>query len=132
MRILRIIGGFVAGYFAVVLLTTLGFNVWLGKQPSLEDGAAMVMAGTLVAAVSGAAGGWIAARISRSIWTGIAVAVPLIVESAWLLFFRDRLLPATWYNVAGALVLIGSTIAGALLTSGTRSRRPQPSSAPSS
>jgi hypothetical protein len=114
-NVLRVIAGFLLGYFTVVLLTTLGFDVWLGHQPTPEEGFLLVAAGIFVAVASGATGGWIAAFIARNVATGVAVAVPLIVESTWLLFLRPRPHPAGWYHILGAGILIGSTIAGALL-----------------
>jgi hypothetical protein len=123
---LRIVAGFLIGYFAVVALTTFGFNVWLGHQPTPEDGALLVAAGTLVAVGSGVAGGAIAALIAGRTAVGIAVAIPLVVESTWLLFLRPRPHPATWDHILGAAILIGSTVGGALIVSRVRRRRAAP------
>jgi hypothetical protein len=123
IAVVRSIAGFVAGYFAVVALTTLGFNVWLGRQPTPDDGVLLVAAGTLVAVVSGFAGGSLAAAIGGRRAIGFAVAAPLIVESTWLLFLRARPERPTWYHAMGALILIASTVGGAF------TRRPRTSAA---
>jgi hypothetical protein len=133
MKIIRGVLGFLAGYAVVVLVTTYGFGILDGHKPYHRAGFLIASAAVAVAVTAGLAGGAIAAAIAQQMWSGILVAVPLIVESTWLIFIRSNTADFSRpFELIGATTLIGCTVAGAVLTSRIRLRRRQPSSALSS
>jgi hypothetical protein len=133
MKIVRGVVGFLAGYAVVVLVTTYGFGLLHDHKPYHRAGLLIASAAVAVAVTAGLGGGATAAAIAQRAWVGVLVALPLVVESTWLIFFRPR--PADFsrsFELIGATTLIGCTVAGALLTSRMRLHRRQPSSALSS
>jgi hypothetical protein len=122
MAFARAVGGFLVGYVSVVLLTTFGFNVLLaGHHPIANGGILVILAGTMVAIVSGATGGAVATRIGGSRWAGMLVALPLVIESTWLLFFRHRAASSSWFDRMGALTLVTATLLGGYFAAKTSS-----------
>ena len=132
MRIVRGVLGFLAGYAFVVLVTTYGFGLLRGHKPYHRAGLAIMTAAVAVAVTAGLGGGALGAWIARTPAIGLLVALPLVVESTWLIFIRPHDADfSRAFELVGASTLIGCTVAGALLISRIRLRRPQPSSAPS-
>ena len=133
MKIVRGLVGFLAGYAVVVLVTTLGFGLLDDHKPYHRAGFLIASAAVAVAVTAGLVGGATAAAIAQRAWVGVLVALPLIVESTWLIFLRPNTADFSRpFELVGALTLIGCTVAGALLTSRIRLRRRQPSSVLSS
>ena len=133
MKIARGVIGYLAGYAVVVVITTVGFGMLHGFKPYYKAGPAILLAAISVAVSAGFFGGASGALIAGNRWVGAAIAIPLIVESTWLIFLRAH--PAEYsyaFEITGASTLIASTIIGALLTSRIRSRLRQPSSVLSS
>jgi hypothetical protein len=123
MRIVRAIAGFLLGYAWVVLITTVGFGLLHPYKPYHRAGWVVALAATAVAVVAGLSGGALGSWIGRHRLVGALIAVPLIAESTWLLFFRPVEQGAFAFELVGAVVLIGSTIAGALISSPKEPRR---------
>ena len=136
--ILRFIAAGVFGYAVVTTLTSLGFNVWLDGADLYRGGPILQIQGTLVALVSGLAGGAIAGsvgRIGRSepddrprpVLHALAVLPLLIVDTAYVLFVFEGTAP-WWFDLGGSLVLITATVAGGWLAGAagvvTRSQAP--------
>jgi hypothetical protein len=116
----------VAGYAAIVLLTTLGFNVWLGGANLYDGGPRLQAQGALVAVVSGLAGGALAAAIGRRrpLVHAAAVLIFLLADSAYVLFVLPLRAP-WWFEAAGSLTLMASTLLGGWLQARlTAARRP--------
>jgi hypothetical protein len=112
MQIARGIAGFLVGYALVVVITTVGFG-WLDPyKPYHRAGLLVMAAATAVTIVAGLSGGGAAALIARRRLAGVLVAVPLIAESIWLLFFREHPDGAFAFEAVGAITLVASTILG--------------------
>jgi hypothetical protein len=116
MRIARAVAGFLLGYALVVLITTVGFGLLHPYKPYHRAGLLVAIAATAVAVVAGLGGGAAGRWVGGHRLAGALIAVPLIVESTWLLFFRQVEHGAFAFEAVGAVVLIGSTVAGALMT----------------
>lgn len=116
MRVVRAVLGIVTGYVLVVLLTTVGFRPFPGGVAPVDGGLAVTVLSTLIAVMAGLIGGYTAAALARirPMASAGIVAVPLILESVWLLTTRTpphELL----YAAAGAVTLIVSTLAGGVV-----------------
>jgi hypothetical protein len=123
MRILRFVLGFIVGYAFVVVATTVGFGLLHDHKPYHRAGIAIMIAAVSVAVTAGAGGGLIGSVIARSRFMGLGIAVPLIVESTWLIFIRphgENFSRA--FELVGATTLIGCTIVGGLLSTWWRER----------
>lgn len=121
----RFVAAGVFGYAIVAVLTSLGFNVWLDGADLYRGGPALQIQGTLVALVSGLAGGAIAGSIGRLGRTdadgrprpalhALAVLPLLVVDTAYVLFVFEGTAP-WWFDLAGSLVLMAATVAGGWL-----------------
>lgn len=113
---LRLLAAGVAGYAVIVLLTSLGFNGWLGGADLYRGGRLLQLQGTLVAVVSGLTGGLVAALIGgrRPVLHALAVLPLLVGDTLYVLFVFPRTAPA-WFDLAGSLVLMATTVAAGLL-----------------
>lgn len=110
--------GFLAGYAVVVLITTVGFGALDDHRPYHKAGPAILAAAVGVAVSAGFLGGALGTILSGRRWVGAAIALPLIVESTWLIFIRAH--PADfsmWFEIVGASTLIACTIAGGVTPS---------------
>lgn len=113
MRLFRWLLGFLLGYAFVVLVTEFGFRLLPEGRGSLAEGPLQTTYATLVAVVAGAGGGALGAWIGRSRGAGALIALPLILETCWLFFFKTPSVPRTIFEMAGAAALITCTVAGA-------------------
>lgn len=136
--ILRFVAAGVFGYAVVAALTSLGFDVWLDGADLYRGGPILQLQGTLVALVSGLAGGAIAGSIGRigrsepdarprSVFHALAVLPLLVVDTAYVLFVFEGTAP-WWFDLGGSLVLMAATVAGGWLVGAagvvTRSEAP--------
>jgi hypothetical protein len=115
MRIARAVAGFLIGYGLVVLITTVGFGLLHPYKPYYRAGLLVALAATAVAVVAGLGGGAAGRWVGGHRLAGALIAIPLIAESTWLLFFRHVEAGAFAFEAVGAVVLIGSTVVGALI-----------------
>lgn len=112
MRIARGVAGFLIGYVAVVLLTTLGFGL---LPPSEErDTIPEYLAAGAVGVAAGLAGGALGAWIGGARLAGALIAIPLFAETIWLTFFRTG--RTEWLDGLGGLTLIAAVLVGAHLS----------------
>jgi hypothetical protein len=113
MKIVRSVAAVVLGYILVVLVTEFGFRLFPGGRAPRHAGFALTTLATLIAMTAGFTGGYVAATLTRfrPFYAALLVALPLTIESLWLLTTRSRPgdLP---FEIAGAVTLIGSTVAG--------------------
>ncbi|HUO84672.1 MAG TPA: hypothetical protein VM534_06110 [Thermoanaerobaculia bacterium] len=112
-RIFRTGAGIIIGHVVVVVLTVIGFALFPDQRVPRDGGLLVALAATLIAVVAGVAGGYTAAFLARirPLLSAAIVAVPLVVESVWLLTTRtpaDEIL----FDSVGAVVLILSTLGG--------------------
>jgi hypothetical protein len=129
--IIRGLAAFLAGYAAIVVLTTLGFNVWLERRHIYGGGPLLMAEGMFVAMASGLIGGniagWIGAK--RGIVNVGPVLLPLAAETIWLLFLRERSHASDpfWFSACSAAALMAATLAGGWLRdrAGWSSHAPQ-------
>ena len=112
----RLVAAGVLGYALIVALTTAGFNGWLEGADLYRGGPALQARGMLVALVAGLAGGALAAVIGRRrpLLHALAVLPLLIADTIYVLFFFAGPAP-WWFDLAGSLVLIASTVAGGVV-----------------
>ena len=110
--------GFV-GYLVVALLTTLGFEVWLGGADLYGGGPLLQVKGGLVAVVAGLVGGGLAALLGRRrpILHALAPLPFLAVDTVYVLFFFGGTAPL-WFDLAASLGLMAATVAGGALLAG--------------
>jgi hypothetical protein len=119
MQILRAVLGFIVGYAFVVVATTVGFGLLHDHKPYHRAGLAIMIAAVSVAVTAGGGGGFVGSLIARSRFMGLGIALPLIVESTWLIFIRPHQADFSQaFELVGATTLIGCTILGGLLSSG--------------
>lgn len=117
LSILRLAAAGVLGYGLIVLLTTLGFDTWLGDPAFSHEDWGVQAKGALVAVVAGLSGGALAALIGghRPLRHTLAVLPLLVVDSIYVLFFFEPQRDPFLFDLAAALVLIAATLAGGLL-----------------
>jgi hypothetical protein len=104
------------GFVLVVLSTEFGFRMVPGGRAPKGGPLLPQVAALAVAVAAGLVGGYVAARLAAigPVLAAALVAVPLVLESAWLLAARtppDQF----WRDLAGACTLVASTVAGGLL-----------------
>lgn len=109
---LRSLAAMIAGYAVIVIITSFAFDLILGHSLVRKDDPREVAIGTVIAIAAGLLGGWVATLVGvlRPLANASLAAIPIAVESTYLLTFRtkpDELL----HSAAGGLVLFGSTIA---------------------
>lgn len=104
------------GYALIVLLTTLGFVVWLDNASLYQGNWALKAKGMLVALVAGLAGGMLAGLIGwqRPILHALTVLPLLVIGTIYVLFFFLRTDPI-WFDLGGSLGLIAATLVGGWL-----------------
>jgi hypothetical protein len=119
---LRLAAAGTAGYALIVLLTSLGFGA-LGNPGFYHAGWVLQAKGFSVSLLSGVAGGGVAALLggARPFRHALAVVPWLVIDSTYVLFFSQRKDPF-WFDLLGALGLIGATLAGGLLVKGLVAR----------
>lgn len=112
----RLVAAGLLGYGLIAVLTSAGFNGWLGGVELYRGGPLLQAQGTLVALVAGLAGGALAGLIGRPrpLLHALAVLPLLIADTTYVLFFFAGTAP-WWFDLAGSLVLMGSTMAGGAL-----------------
>jgi hypothetical protein len=112
---LRTVLGIFVGYVTVVFLTEFGFRAFPGGRAPKNAGLGLAALATMIAVTAGFSGGFVAASLAklRPVVSAAIVAVPLLIETIWLLTTQT---PAHefWFDLFGALTLIGSTVAGGL------------------
>jgi len=116
-QIVRGAAAMVAGYGAIVGLTSLGFNDVLGGR-SLYGGPPLIpAAGMLVAVIAGLLGGYIAGFIGpgRGLLNTSLVLAPLIGDTIFVLFFFKRSTAPFWFDAMAAATLMISTVGGGFL-----------------
>lgn len=114
--LLRSIAALVLGYALIVALTSAGFKtieVVTGRKEIWGSSPVVLLASTLVAAVAGLAGGYLAATIGvlRPVQSAALVLIPLALDSIYVLFFFKGTAPF-WFDLMGALTLMACTLAG--------------------
>lgn len=102
-----------AGYAVIVLLTSVGFNVWLEGKDLFALGAVGMAQGVLVATVAGLAGGYLAGWIGRKhpLKHAALVLIPLAIDTAYVLFWFDGTAPL-WFDAMGSATLMAFTLIG--------------------
>jgi hypothetical protein len=112
------------GYALIAVLTGAGFNGWLAGADLYRGGALLQAKGTLVALVAGLAGGALAAAIGprRPLLHAAAVLPLLVADTLYVLFFFAGPAP-WWFDLAGSLVLMASTLVGGTLVDALARRR---------
>jgi hypothetical protein len=120
--ILRGLGAMIIGYAAIVLLTTLGFNLVLGGRPLYGASALVLGMGAMVAVVSGLAGGCIAGWIGpdRGLTNAALVLIPLIIDTTFVLFFFKGSNAPFWFDAMASGTLMLCTLLGGRLIEGAR------------
>ena len=115
IRALRSIGAVTAGYAVIALCTTLGFEVLLGGIGYYKSSAGVLLAGGVVAILSGLAGGLTAAWLGgrARVWHAAGTLVWLSIDTAVVLSRGGQ--DPVWFDLGGSLTLMASAVAGGLL-----------------
>jgi hypothetical protein len=116
--IVRGLAAMMIGYAVVVLLTSVGFNGLLGGRPLYGGSPFDLVAGMMVAIVSGLVGGCIAGFIGpgRGILNAALVLVPLTGDTIYVLFFFKNSTAPFWFDAMASATLITCTAVGGILT----------------
>ena len=117
VRVMRNFGAMVIGYAVIVLLTSTGFNGLLGGR-SLYGGSPFdLVAGMMVAILSGVAGGCIAGFIGaeRGTINAAFVIVPLIGDTIYVLFLFKKSTAPFWFDAMASVTLMLCTVLGGIL-----------------
>ncbi|HUP45637.1 MAG TPA: hypothetical protein VM779_09010 [Thermoanaerobaculia bacterium] len=114
--VLRSIAAAIAGYAVIVVVTSVAFPLILGHPLVQKDDPREVLLGTLIAVAAGLAGGWVAtlAGVLRPVVNAALVTIPIAIETTlvlWLRTPRDEIV----HSAAGAVILMGSTVAAGVL-----------------
>jgi hypothetical protein len=106
----------VLGYAVIVLLTTLGLEVWLEGAPLWGAEPAILVQGVAVSVVAGLAGGWLAAWVGgrRPLLHAASVLLFLALDGGYVLFVLPLRAP-WWFELGGLLTLMAATLAGGSL-----------------
>jgi len=124
---LRLVLAAVLGYAVIVALTTLGFVGWLSNADLYRGTWQLKAQGTLVAVVSGLAGGALAGLIGRRrpLLHALTVLPFLVADTIYVLFVFPRTAPA-WFELGGSLTLMAATVAGGWAVATLRRRLESP------
>ena len=124
LRVGRSIGAVLAGYGVIVLGTVLTFEVALGGIGYEKSGPLVLLAATLGAALTGGAGGYVAAALAgrRPVEHAVAVLLPLTVDTAFVIFSGISSDPV-WFDLAGSATLMVTAVLGGLLRARQLSQR---------
>jgi hypothetical protein len=123
--IVRAIAAIGVGYGAIVLLTSLGFNVILEGRP-LYGGSPLILAtGMLVSTISGLVGGYIAGLIGpvRGVLNASLVLLPLIGDTIFVLFFFKKSTAPFWFDALASATLMACTLLGGFMSEHIAFRR---------
>jgi hypothetical protein len=124
--ILRGLFAMIAGYAAIVLVTSYGFDLVHGEKGSLWGSSPWVLfGGMVVAIIAGATGGMMAGWIGpgRGLNNAALVLLPLIVDTTYVLFFFNGTAP-WWFDTIGSGTLMLFTLLGGV-ASGRVRRSPE-------
>ena len=105
------------GYAVVVLLTSVGFNGLLGGRALYGGSLFDLVAGMMVAIISGLVGGCIAGFIGpgRGILNAALVLVPLTGDTIYVLFFFKKSTAPFWFDALASATLMACTVLGGIL-----------------
>lgn len=122
--IVRGLAAMIIGYGVIALLTSWGFYQIRGHQSLYGGSPSQLLAGTILAVVSGLIGGAVAGFIGplRGASNATLVLVLLTVDTVYVLFFSKSTVPI-WFDAIGSGTLMLFTIVGGLLVERTWRRR---------
>ena len=111
IRVARSILAPILGYAAIAIGTTIAFR--LAHGINLQSPPSHLVFGTMGILTAGLVGGAIAAWVGGTwpIAHAASVLIFLVVDSATVLFFRQRHEPL-WFGLMSALGLMAATVAG--------------------
>jgi hypothetical protein len=114
LNALRSVGAVAAGYVVIVIGTSLTLGVLLEGKSYAEASPWEHVVGAMGSILSGLLGGYVAAWLAGRKPVGHALAVVLIlgVETTWIVITGVGSNPV-WFDLAGGLTLMGTTVLGA-------------------
>ena len=125
-QVLREAVAAVLGYAVIVALTTLGLEAWMDGVELWGASRTLQLQATLVAVVSGLAGGAVAALVGgRPLRDAALVLVFLVLDTAYVVLVFESPAP-TWFRLMGGLTLMAATLAGGLWVALARRARLRP------
>jgi hypothetical protein len=112
--VFRSAAAMILGYAAIVVLTSLGFNVMLGGRPLYGGSVLTLGAGMMVAVISGIVGGYIAGCVGalRGLFNAALVLLPLTIDTTYVLFFFKRSSAPFWFDAMASGTLMLCTLLG--------------------
>jgi hypothetical protein len=116
--IVRGLAAMIIGYAVIVLLTSVGFNGVLSGRPLYGGSLFDLVAGMMVAIISGLAGGCVAGFIGagRGILNAALVLVPLTGDTIYVLFFFKKSTAPLWFDALASATLMACTVLGGILS----------------
>jgi hypothetical protein len=114
---MRDLGAMAIGYAVIALLTSAGFNGFLGGRPLYGGSPFDLAAGMMVAILSGLAGGCVAGFIGaeRGTINAAFVLVPLMGDTIYVLFFFKKSTAPFWFDAMASATLMLCTVLGGIL-----------------
>jgi len=124
---LRFLIAAVVGYAAIVVGTTLTFEVWLGGIGWSKSSPGVLALATAGALVSGLAGGYLAAWIGgrRPVLHALGVLGFLIIDTTYVITSGISVDPV-WFDLAAGGGLMAATAVGGFLHKWVRGRDTRP------
>jgi hypothetical protein len=106
----------IVGYAAIVLITSVGFDLVHGKGSLWGSSPLVLFEGTLVAILAGLIGGFTAGWIgaARGVINAALVLIPLTLDTTYVLFFFKGTAP-WWFDAIGSGTLMSCTLIGGWL-----------------